>query len=308
MKLYARLALLWLASVMMARAADDAPACAWHEEAVAGPAGSTSLKLLGTTPDSGAEARRDTVLAVDFEYQIDGFAPDSFFPAVLFRTIGQNSVSSHQFDKPHYFEHAAGIARLCVPLAPLYGKDTVHWPLDASVMLMQKAGSGSASVSNTIDIKFQSPDAPMAGIRRNSQRPPEEYFAALELASRTFTNREARFEVCRARFPARQQEFAQAHVPWEARYHEDIALVAQAQFDVYLELNDGSASGAKEFAEMISRASLKYYELLPDASLKKTCDEIVAESVANPGLVDDLVAGALATVRKYAPGPEASAR
>jgi len=169
---YILVALFWLACATVGRAADYAAECTWREQAARKPATSTSLKLLKMTPRSGAEARRDTVLVLDLEFQVEDFQPDKYFPAVLFRKSDGGFLGSQGFLAPHYFEHAAGKARFCVPIAALYEKDNIRWPLEALVMLMGRNAEGSISVSDRIEIRFQSPDAPVEKSRRDPPSPP----------------------------------------------------------------------------------------------------------------------------------------
>ncbi len=287
-----------LASVGMAWAglALAEPTCAYREEEVSLPvAARDSVTLLGVDPPEGAELRKEMGLAVDAQFQIADFEPDTYFAIVLFPTAGFRAMSPGDPTNTPMLKHASGKVHLCVPLQEVYDHPQMTWPLSITVLLLKKGEDNrSSSVASSRKVAFKSPDAPA-----NRTVLPDEYFDSLTRTNSFFDKRQAIYKVCIARYPAMQPEFTKAYRAWEARHRADIELVAELQFEQYKEITKGRADFAARLADSATASIRQRYEGMKPASLKQECDRELAEFVDPDDTTDIIIGDELAVLRRH---------
>ena len=173
--------------MLAARAEDQAPSkCTYREEPVADATVPDPAKkdkhlvtLLAMSPVEGTEVRADSVLELDIEYHVAGFAADKFFFMVGFPTISLGMMSPLEKDDLHYLKSPSAKVHLCVPLKEVYEHPGVNWPLSFQVGINEQFVGYSRIVTQAPKVKLNSVDVPAGALEAQNKAPPEDVQHAL---------------------------------------------------------------------------------------------------------------------------------
>jgi hypothetical protein len=277
---------LWLGAAA-SQAFAQAEACKYAVEprASASPS-SHRLSLVAMTPPEGADVRRDTILAVDVDFDIAGFEPKTYW---LYAIFPMNTMGSAGADSmvPEGLHVAAGRARLCIPLKDIYAHSMVRWPLTMQVTVHKLRGAGSEIVAYTAPIKLKAVEVPAEALERQAAAPDDEYYDSLKKVTEFFNSRLARYKICIERFPAMQPQMTPAYRAWETRHREQIDLVSRVQFDMFKVMAKGNAGIAASIEDDIRNAALEAYRKAPEAQFSQQC-KIALEDFADTEDLSDL--------------------
>jgi len=288
---------------MASQAFAQADACQYAVEprSSATPA-ATRISLVKMSPPEGGEVRRDTILAVDVDFEIADFKPDSFW---LYATFPMNAMGSAGPESmiPQPLDTATGRARLCIPLTDVYENPMVQWPLTMNLTVHKLRDLGSEIVAYTAPIKINSLDIPAGVKERQAAAPPVEYYDSLSSASEFFNRRLVRYKVCIERFPALQPQMTPAYRAWERRHQEQIDLVSRVQFELFKVMAGGDAGRAVEIQDGIRSVTLEANRNTPAAKYRQQCNQALEEFADTEDLSDLAISDELELIRKHDPQP-----
>jgi len=298
--------------MLAARAEDQAPSkCTYREEPVADATVPDPAKkdkhlvtLLAMSPVEGTEVRADSVLELDIEYHVAGFAADKFFFMVGFPTISLGMMSPLEKDDLHYLKSPSAKVHLCVPLKEVYEHPGVNWPLSFQVGINEQFVGYSRIVTQAPKVKLNSVDVPAGALEAQNKAPPEDVQHALMSLFGHVERQGALNKVCPARFPDLQAKFTRIYRAWESRNATNIKQIQELQYEMFTVSMPSPAAAAMAF-DGTRNATVKYLSDLKDGQLRKQCDaameslsdEIGDLTVATPVNLE-IVQEYLATRRK----------
>jgi hypothetical protein len=268
--------------VMSARAEDQPAAkCAYREEALAEPAPAAGaavkdkhrVTLLGISPVEGAEVRADSVVELDVEYHVAGFAAEKFFLMVGFPTVSLGLMSPDDGGKDvfHLLKTPSGKVHLCVPLEEVYEHPGVRWPLSLQVSINEQFTGHSQIVTSSRKAQLNSVDVPAGALERQDKAPPEDVQRAVTMVFSHVELQGALNKVCPARFPAMQTKFVRTYRAWESRNAANIRQIQELQYDAISTTMRTPAAAAMAF-DAARNASIKYLSELKDPELRRRCE------------------------------------
>jgi len=275
-----RIGLALFACAAGVQAAVEDSACKYRETPAAdAQVETTKITLLKTTPADGGDVRRVTIVAVDVEYQLTDFAPQTFRLISLLPTNTASTISPFDETETPFLTAASGRVHLCVPLARAYENQTVRWPLSLQVAVLRSAHSARTGniVASTPWIKFNALDMPHGALERQANAPNVEYRRALTYANFFFVSRNALCEVCLQRAPELQPKLSGAYHSWKARHRDDMEFVSHLQLEEYQKSANGSATVAFQMAEDVKKSTVDAYNKMDDTQLHPLCKAILVD-------------------------------
>ncbi|MEJ0085484.1 MAG: hypothetical protein WDO72_07375 [Pseudomonadota bacterium] len=275
--------------------------CTYRAEpsTAAGPIAQSETTLISVAPAAGGDVRRDSVIVFDVEYRIKDFVADRFFLMPLFKTAGLGSSAPGGPSDYPYLATAAGKVHMCVPLAEMYDKPTMEWPLTVEMHLMQSRPDGSSiAVASARKVKFNSLDIPAGTFERQADRPVE-YYDALGRAWDFFEKRLAQYKACNQHFADRQPALIKAYRSWEARHSDTLRFVSDLQFDEYLHSSGGDAARATYLFDAVRATTLDGYSQMPVQMLRQQCELALSEFSDSEDPTDNIIEDEVAYLRKW---------
>jgi hypothetical protein len=278
---YAAVMAVCLASPLAQAADPPASACKYREEPLAVPAAAAGapqkarnrVTLLVVSPAEGAEVRASSVLEVDVEYEIAGFAARRFFLMARFPTLSLGSMSPGDRSDQHFLQAASGRLHLCVPLAEVYENSGVAWPLSFEVSIFEELSSDGRSVlvADSRKVKLNSVDIP-AGVQERQKMLPEDVQRALMMVFGHIEEQGALNKVCPARLVDMQATFPKAYRAWESRNAATIRQIQEMQYGLYRDTVSNPADAARSF-DATRDAYIRYLKALKESALRARCAE-----------------------------------
>lgn len=266
--------------LMAARAEDQPPSkCTYREEAVTDVATAADatrkdkhrVTLLAMSPVEGTEVRADSVLELDIEYHVAGFAAEKFILMAGFPTISLGMMIPGDKDDFHYLKSPSAKVHLCVPLKEVYEHGGVIWPLSFEVGIHEQYVGHTRVVAEAPKVKLNSVDVPAGALEAQNKMPPEDVQRALMMVFGHVERQGALNKVCPARFPDLQTKFTRTYRAWESRNATNIKQIQELQYELFA-VSMGSPTAAAMAFDAARNASAKYLSALKDPKLREQCD------------------------------------
>ena len=221
------------------------------------------------SPVEGTEVRADSVLELDIEYHVAGFAADKFFLMVGFPTITLGMMSPGDREDFHYLKSPSAKVHLCVPLKEVYEHRGVIWPLSFQVGINEQYADHSQVVTQAPKVKLNSVDVPAGALEAQNKAPPEDVQQALMMVFAHVELQGALNKVCPARFPDLQTKFNKTYRAWESRNATNIKQIQELQYEMFSVSMRSPAAAAMGF-DAARNASVKYLSALKDPTASQT--------------------------------------
>jgi hypothetical protein len=290
-----------------AHAADQPEAgCSYREDPLAAPSADAATQdkhrvtLLAVTPAEGAEVRANSVLEIDVEYHVAGFAADKFFLMVRFPTASLGSMTPGETPDYRYLKAPSGKVHLCVPLAEAYEHPGVRWPLSFVVSINEKYPGHSRPVVDSRTAQLNSVDVPASALARKEQVPPEDVQRALMTVFGYIEQQGAMNKLCPARFAEFRSRYNKTYRAWELRNAEAIRQIHEQQFDLLRSTTSSPAAAAMAF-DATRNAAFSFLGALKESELRWQCEATMELMNGATGDLATATATAvnLGIVRKY---------
>ncbi len=277
---YGAVAAVCLASAS-AHAADQPEAgCRYREDPLAAPAADAATQdkhrvtLLAVAPAEGAEVRANSMLELDVEYHVAGFAVDKFFLMVRFPTVSLGSMTPGETRDYRYLQAPSGKVHLCVPLTEAYGHPGVRWPLSFMVSINEKYPDHSRPVVDSRIVQLNSVDMPASALARQEQVPPEDVQRALTMVFGYIEQQGAMNKLCPARFAEFHSRYTKTYRAWEMRNAATIRQIHEQQFDLLRRTTSSPVAAAMAF-DATRNAAFGFLGTLKEPDLRWQCEATI---------------------------------
>jgi hypothetical protein len=247
------------------------------------------------------------MLAVDVDFEIAGFKPQTFWLYAVFPMTALGSTAPDSL-VPEVLEAAAGRARLCIPLADVYDNTMVKWPLSMHMTIHKARLPGSEIIARSAPIELNSVDVPDGALARQAAAPPLEYYDSLTKVAEFFNSRRVRYKVCIERFPNLQPRLTPAYRAWETRHREQVDVVSRLEFALLKVMAGGQAGRAVEIQDGIRTATLQAHRNTPEPEYRRQCDLALEDFADTEDLSDLAISDELEVIRKHDSPPAAKAQ
>jgi len=274
------------------------------DQVVPPPTSSVELRIFD--PPNGEAVDASSVLGVEVEYKLEGFAEGKYALDIAFPALSSLMSVGKAEDQNRPLHFPSGRIRVCVPLRELYESKRVRWPLEVIARLKLNLGNSQTGLGSTHQEVASSKPVALNSVNPGSELLENqagavvaEYRDAVTALHSTILVSKALGQVC-PKFPELEPQFDAAYQGWLSRNDAVIERVRELQRDLY-----ERDMGRREYSELVMRQvegeAVARYVALPEAELRAQCDQYV-RAFSNPASdLETAGAAQIAVIQSKAP-------
>lgn len=264
------------------------PACVPGEmpvdQAVAPSSSTVNLRIFDPPNDQAVDA--SSVIGVEVEYQLEGFAEGKYNVHFAFTALSSAMGVGGREDQHRPLRFPSGRLRVCLPLRELYESGRVRWPLEVFAVLNLNLGKSLTGLgethqevvrTRTIALNSVNPGDDL--LRNQASGVPPTYREAVTALHSTIVRMQALGQAC-PRLTDLEPQFDAAYQGWLSRNDAVIERVRELQKDLY-ERDMGRRDHAELVLRQVAGETVAQYRALPDGELRAHCEPHV-RAFSNP--------------------------
>lgn len=235
----------------------------------------TMIQLLSVTPEPGTQVAKSDAITAELAYRVESFEVGKYMIMAQAETTTWGVTSSARRDERASvaLPHAQGTLHLCIPVAYLWEKPGIQWPLTIKFQVNEGAQlASSRTIAYSEAVAWPSKDGVLVSTQPKTGPGAESYERQLSELHVFFESMQATRDLCIESFPALSGAVTKAYRAWEDRNAALRQEIGELYFNNLLRRMNDSRAHASSMFDMYSKFIADRLRSTPPEQLHLGCE------------------------------------